>query len=96
MINHLVKSHKKLGKNSSMFRGYQNLISGREGAWNVTHLVMEKENFFFEVYKKNFLFYFWVFILGPQEKASDYLYTIKISNKDNVSYWFLKKKDKHL
>ena len=89
MISHLNEKHKwagiKEGKKSNVFRGCQSLTNLDEGPWMVVQLLMDKENFFLEIYKKGFLVYFWVFMLAPEEKTRDIFYSIKITDNKKVS-----------
>lgn len=57
----------------------------REIMWISDHLTLDGRHFFRECCRKeNGLWFIWVYLLGSQKEADNYVYTIKITSEDKV------------
>ena len=59
----------------------------REIMWISDHLTLDSRHFFRECCRDaNGLWYIWVYLLGTQKEADNYIYTIKITSEDKVDF----------
>ena len=62
------------------------LGSNRSFAWPESHLTMNQQHFFLQTIRNSDGEWFcWVFILGPEDEAKKYLYTICLMSEDKVN-----------
>jgi len=89
LLDHMTKGHECedfVNADGSVYRSHFIVNEedfSREIMWISDHLTLDSRHFFRECCRDaNGLWYIWVYLLGTQKEADNYIYTIKITSED--------------